>query len=712
MYKKYLLAILTALAIFQVHAAPFHSQQTAANENPLFMESTLPLHYPRFDLIKNSDFAPAFAKGMAEELQEVEIIANNPEKATFENTIVALEKSGALLTHVSAIFFNLNSANTNPQIQKLMRELAPKIAAHKDTIFFNSKLFARIETLYNARNTLGIDAQAKRVLWRYYQDFVRAGARLSIADKAKLKALNEEIVSLQTDFVQKNLNEVTASSVYVDRREDLAGLSDAEIDAAAMQAKADGHPDKWVIHLQNTTNQAVLAKLIHHSIRQKIMDASLRRSSHGGDNDTRINVITLAKKRAEYAKLLGYPSFAAYSLADQTAGSVDVVNKMLGQLAPLAIAKARSEAAEMQAIIDEEKGGFQLSAADWAFYAEKVRKKRYDFDESQLKPYFELNHVLLDGVFFAAHKLYGITLQERHDLPVYEPTVRVFDVFDKDGSRLAILIIDMYARSNKKGGAWEAEYNAQNGLRGTQPVIAIHLNIPKVAPGQPTLLTHDEVRTAFHEFGHALHSMFSHIKYPRIASTNVPRDFVEYPSQINEMWASWPEVLQNYAHHYQTNAPIPKDLLEKIEAANKFNQGYATTESIGANVIDQAWHQITATEISAVDDVLTFEAAALQKAGVDFAPVPPRYRSTYFSHIFGGDLYNYAAGYYSYFWSEVLDADSVKWFKAHGGLKRENGDYFRAQVLSRGDSADPLLLFRNFTGSYPDIGPLLQRRGL
>lgn len=712
MYIKYLLAALVTSVIFPIYAAPLHAQQTIVHENPLFMASSLPLHYPRFDLIKDADFAPAFAKGMAEQLQEVKVIANNPKPATFANTIVALEKSGALLTRVNAIFFNLNSANTNPQMQKLMREIAPQLAAHKDRIFLNPKLFSRIEMLYKARNTLSLDAQAKRLLWRYYQDFVRAGAKLSVSDQAKLKALNEEIVSLQTDFVQKTLNEVAASSVYVTKREDLAGLSDAEIEAAAIQAKADGHAGEWVIHLQNTTDQPILAKLINHSIRQKIMAASLQRGSHGGANDTRMDVITLAKKRAEYAKLLGYPSFAAYSLADQTAGSIDAVNKMLGQLAPLAIAKARSEAAEMQTIIDEEKEGFQLSAADWTFYAEKVRKKRYDFAESQLRPYFELNHVLLDGVFFAAHKLYGITLRERYDLPVYEPTVRVFDVFDKDGSRLAILIVDMYERANKNGGAWEVEYNAQDGLRGTKPVVAMHLNIPKPAPGEPTLLTHNEVRTAFHEFGHALHSMFSNTQYPRLASANVPRDFVEYPSQVNEMWASWPEVLQNYAHHYQTGASIPPYLLQKIAAADKFNQGHSTTELIGANVIDQAWHQISTDEIAGVHDVLAFEAAALQKAGVNFPPVPPRYRSTYFSHIFGGDLYNYAAGYYSYFWSEVLDADSVKWFKAHGGLKRENGDYFRAQLLSRGDSADPLLQFRNLTGSDPDIGPLLQRRGL
>lgn len=418
--------------------------------NPLLTESTLPLHYPRFDLIKDADYAPAFERGMAEQLQEIDAIVNNPDKPTFENTIIALEQTGNLFARVRAIFFNLSGANTNPQMQKLERELSPKLAAHKNAILLDAKLFARIEELYNNRETLALDAQAQHLLWRYYQDFLRAGVKLGAADKVKLKALNEEIATLQTDFSQKVLKEVSDSAVYFDKKEQLAGLSEEEINAAAEQAKTDGHPGKFEKRLQNTTGQ-VLSKLTNRSTRQKIMNASLTRNNHGA-NDTRNNVVKLAKKRAERAQLLGYPTFAAYKLADQTAGSVHVVNKMLGQLAPLAVAKARSEAAEMQAIIDEEKGGFQLAAEDWSYYAEKVRKKHYDFDETQLMPYYELNHVLLDGVFFAANKLYGITLKERHDLPVYEPTVRVFDVFDKNGSQLAILMADMYARPNKKGG--------------------------------------------------------------------------------------------------------------------------------------------------------------------------------------------------------------------------------------------------------------------
>jgi peptidyl-dipeptidase Dcp len=712
MMKKFLLTMMFAGITLPVYAGNLSNQGgalPAAQENPLLVESSLPLHYPRFDLIKNKDFAPAYAQGMAEHLKEIDAIANNQDKPSFDNTIIAMEKSGQLFMRVNTIFSNLNSANTNPDMEKLELDLAPKLAAYADAILLNPKLFARIDALYTARDKPGLDAESQRLLWRYYQDFVRAGAKLSPADQAKLKVLNGKIATLQTNFNQNTLKEVAASAVYVTTREELAGLSDAEITEAAAQAKADGHDGKFEIRLQNTTGQSTLAKLTNRATRKKIMDASQARGNRGGKYDTRAIVVSLAKKRAERANLLGYPTYAAYILADQTAGSVAVVNRMLAQLGPLAVASARREASEIQAIIDKEKGGFQLAAADWQIYAEKVRKNRYDLDESQLRPYFELNHVLLDGVFYAANKFYGLTFKERHDLPVYEPTVRVFDVTDADGSQLAILITDLYARTNKKGGAWETHYIAQNSLLGTMPVVGIHLNIPKPTAGEPTLLTHDEVRTAFHEFGHALHAMFSQVKYPRLAGTSVPNDFVEFPSQVNEMWATWPEVLQNYAKHYQTGAPIPQALLDKVEAAKKFNQGYATTELVAADIIDQSWHQLAAADVPAADAVMSFESAALQKAGLDFAPVPPRYRSTYFSHSFGGD---YAAGYYSYFWSEVLDADSVEWIKAHGGLTRANGDLFRVKLLSRGGTEDAMTLFRNFTGADPDIGPLLKRRGL
>jgi len=700
------LLVITLTLLTGLRAADPASPMT---DNPLLTESPLPFQYPQFDKIKNEHFAPGFALGMADHLKEIESIANNSSAPTFENTIVALERAGELLSRVSAIFGNLASCNTNPELQKLQRTLSPQLAAHSDAIRLNPILFARIEALYTARETLGLDAESQRVLWRYYKDFVRAGAKLAPADKEKLKALNSQLATLQTNFTQNTLKEVAASAVWIDTREELSGFSEAEITAAAAAAKAEGHAGKYKIRLQNTTGQPPLTQLTNHSTRAKIMAASLARGSRGGEFDNRAIVAALAQKRAERARLLGYPTYAAFSLEEQTAGSVDVVNKLLAQLGPPAVANARREAADMQAIIDHEKGGFRLEAADWQHYAEKVRQTKYDFDESQLKPYFELNHVLLDGVFFAAGQLYGLTFKERHDLPVYEPTVRVFDVFEADGTQLAIFIADLYARSNKNGGAWMNAYVSQNGLRGTRPVIANHLNLTQPPAGEPMLLTHDEVRTAFHEFGHALHGMFSHVKYPRFAGTSVPRDFVEFPSQVNEMWAAWPTILSNYAKHYQTGAPIPAALLAKVEATNKFNQGFATTELVAANLIDQAWHQLSATDKIDADGVLAFERTVLEKAGLDFASVPPRYRSTYFSHSFGG---GYSAGYYSYFWSEVLDASSVAWLKSHGGLTRANGDRLRQKLLSRGGSEDAMKLFRDFTGGDPDIAPFLERRGL
>lgn len=682
---------------------------TPAHDNPLLAPSPLPLQYPAFDQLEDAHFLPAFEQGMAEELREVAAIAGNPEQPTFENTIVALERTGELLDRTSRTFFNLNSANTNSDRQKIQRTLAPQLAAHNDAIKLNPTLFARIAALYEQRETLGLDPQAKRLLWRIHQDFVRAGAKLSEADQTKLKALNAELATLQTSFTQNVLKERDASSVLVDTREELAGLTEEEITAAAVAAKAAGQEGKYRLALMNTTGQPPLTNLTNRALRQRIMDASLVRGSRGNEYDNRALVSAIATKRAERAALLGYPHHAAYQLEEQTVGNVDRLNQLLAQLAPAAVANARREAADIQAIIDREQGGFQVAAADWALYSEKVRQARYAFDETQLKPYYELNRVLIDGVFFAAGKFYGITFKERHDLPVYEPSVRVFDVLDADGSQLAIFLFDPYARPSKNGGAWASSYVGQNALRGTKPVVANHLNIPKPAEGQPTLLTHDEVTTAFHEFGHALHAMFSHVNYPRFAGTSVPRDFVEFPSQVNEMWATWPEVLQNYARHYQTGAVIPAELVAKVEAAKKFNQGYATTEYLAATLLDQAYHQIGADQAPSPDAVLAFEAAALKRYGVDFAPVPPRYRTTYFSHTFAG---GYSAGYYSYIWSEVLDAQSVEWIKAHGGLTRQNGDRLRQAVLSRGGSKDALELFREFSGAEPDIQPLLVRRGL
>ena len=502
--------------------------------------------------------------------------------------------------------------------------------------------------------------------------------------------------------------EKNADALVVDTKAELAGLSDAEIAAAAAKAAKD-HPGKYLLPLLNTSGQPALASLQDRAVRERLMAASLARGSHGGAYDNRAVVSSLARARAERAALLGYATHADYQLEDQTAKSVKTINKLLADLAPPAVANARKEAAEMQAIIDREKGGFTLGAADWAFYTEKVRAAKYAFDESQLRPYFELNHVLIDGVFFAAHQLYGLSFKERHDLPVYHPDVRVFEVSDADGSPLALILIDYYARSSKRGGAWMNEYVSQSELLGLKPVVANHLNIPKPADGQPTLLTADEVKTAFHEFGHALHGMFSHVKYPRFSGTNVPRDFVEFPSQANEMWRFWPEVLSHYAKHYQTGEPMPAALLEKLMTTQKFNQGHETTEQLAATLLDQAWYQLKAGDVPGADGVLAFEAATLKKVGMDFPPVPSRYRTTYFSHAFAG---GYSAGYYSYLWSEVLAADTTEWFKSHGGLTRANGDRFRNTLLSRGGSQDAMGLFINFTGSEPQIEPLLKKRGL
>lgn len=675
--------------------------------NPLLTESKLPFNLPPFDKIKDEHFQPALEQGIAEEEKEADAIAKQTEKPTFENTVVALEKSGLLLSRARRVFSNLAACNTNPNIQKIEKEMAPKFSAHADAIHLNSALFARIEALYNARDSSNLDPESKWLLERYYKDFVRAGAKLNDEQKTRMKAINAELAKLQTDFEQNVLKEKNASSIVVDKKEDLAGMSDSEIAAAAAAAKAEGKEGKWAIRLLNTTGQPALASLQNRALREKIMQVSLARNSHDGEFDNKEVVSRTAKLRAERATLLGYANHAAYQLEDQTAKDVGTVNKLLSDLAPAAVANAKKEGADMQAIIDQEKGGFQLEAADWDFYSEKVRKARYAFDESQLKPYYELNHVIQDGVFYAANKLYGISFKERKDLPVYLPDVRIWEVTDKDGKPLALFIGDYYARPSKRGGAWMNQYVGQNGLLGTKPVVANHLNIPKPAAGEPTLLTFDEVRTAFHEFGHALHGMFSNVKYPRFSGTSVPRDFVEYPSQVNEMWATWPEILKNYAKHYKTGAPMPQELLDKVLAAEQFNQGFKTTEYLAASLLDQAWHQLAPDQVPT--DTLAFEAEALKKAGVDYPPVPPRYRSTYFSHAFAG---GYSAGYYSYLWSEVLDADSVEWMKQHGGLKRENGDHFRETLLSRGGSSDAMVLFKNFTGGDPDVTPLLKRRGL
>ena len=712
MNHKLSLALAAALAAATPGLLLAQAEQAAdsavepVSGNPFFVVSNLPYQAPRFDLIKDEHYQPALERGMAEQRAEVAAIANNPDAPSFMNTIVAMEKTGALLNRAGAVFGNLAGAHTNPEIQKVQATLAPKFAAHQDAILLDGKLFARIKSLYDQRDSLGLDAESKRLLERYHTDFIRAGANLSDADKETLKAMNSELASLATTFSQNVLKEVNDSAVLVDNVALLDGLSKQAITAAAASAKEGGHEGKYLIALQNTSGQPPLTNLTNRELRQKIMAASLVRGTRGNEWDNTGIVARVASLRADRAKLLGYDNHAQYVLEDETAGTVEAVNKLMSDLAPAAVANARKEAAEMQAIIDAEGGDFQLEAADWAFYADKVRQQKYAFDEAQLKPYFEINNVLEKGVFYAAGQLYGLSFKERKDIPVYHPDVRVWEVFEADGSKLGLFYGDFYARPSKRGGAWMNAYVPQNGLTGTQPVVANHQNIPKPADGQPTLMSFDEVTTMFHEFGHALHGLFSDVKYPQFAGTSVPRDFVEYPSQVNEMWATWPSILANYAKHHETGEPIPQELLDKVLAAEQYGQGHATTEYLAAAMLDQSIHQQTAGNVAT--DTLAFEAKALKAAGLDYAPVPPRYRSAYFSHIMGG----YSAGYYAYLWSEVLDAESVEWFKENGGLSRENGDHFRKTLLSRGGSADAMQIFRDFRGRDPEVGPLLKRRGL
>ena len=688
-------------------AAPTAPAAALPASNPLAAASTLPFQYPQFDKIKDSHFQPAYAAGMREHLAEIAVIAGNKEAPTFENTIVAMEKAGQLLTRVGTTFSALQGANTNDKLDAIDREMSPKLAAHNDAIFLNDKLYQRVKALYDKRATLGLDAESAFLLERYQKDFELAGANLNAADKKRLKVYNGQIATLQTTFSQNVLKEKNDKALVVNVRSELAGMTDAAIDGAAAEAAKRGLKGKFVIPLMNTTGQPALSVLTNRGVRERLLAASMERSSKGGKYDNRAIVLKLAKLRAEKAALLGYPDYASYSLVDQTAQTPANVNKLLSELAKPAVANARKEANEIQKIIDAEKGGFKVAAHDWDFYTEKVRAAQYSFDENQLKPYFELDNVLVKGVFFAAEKLYGLTFMERKDLPVYNEDVRVFDVYDADGQLLSIFIADMYARGNKQGGAWMNAYTPQSRLLKQKSVVANHLNIPKPPKGEPTLLTADEVKTTFHEFGHALHGLLSDVNYPRFSGTNVPRDFVEYLSQVNEMWMFEPTVLANYAKHYKTGEAMPKALLDKVAASKKFNQGFGTTEYIAASLLDQRWHQLPANKIPT--DVLAFEASALKEAGVDFAPVPPRYRTTYFSHAFSG---GYSAGYYAYLWSEKLDAETVEWFKENGGLQRKNGDHFRKTLLGRGGSIEAMQMFRTFRGRDATIQPLLERRGL
>ena len=682
--------------------------QFSNNENPFYSESDLYMKFPPFDKIKNEHYLPAFEKGIKEHIIEIETIANNDQDPTFNNTIIAMETSGQLLDRVSTVFFSLTSAHTNDDMEKIRSEMAPKLSAHSDQILLNGPLFNRISQLYDQRYKLGLDSEGIRLIEKYYIDFVRSGAKLSSEEKEKLKSINGEIAVLQTNFSQNILKEVNALAVVVDSRDELDGLTDSAIEAAANEANSRGLDGKYVIALKNTSGQPSMSSLTNRDLREKIHKTSLSRGSRGGEFDNRENLSKVIKLRAQRAQLMGYSNHAAYRLESQTAQTPKAVNERLSSLAPKALSNAKKEAADLQKMIDAEGGGFQLASWDWDYYTEKVRADRYSFDTSQLKPYFEMDNVLQNGVFFAANQLFGISFKERFDFPVYQDDVRVFEVFNEDGSTLALFIYDGYARSSKRGGAWMNAYVSQSKLKGNLPVVGNHQNVVKPSEGEPTLLSFDEVITMFHEFGHALHGMFSNVNYPYFSGTSVPRDFVEYPSQVNEMWAVWPSVLKNYAVHYKTNEAMPKELLDKVLATQKFNQGFSTTEYLASSILDQSLHQLTPEQVPEADDLIAFEADALKAGGIAFDAVPPRYRSTYFSHIIGG----YSAGYYSYIWSEVLDADTVEWFKENGGLKRENGEHFRKTLLSRGGSQDALTIFKDFRGAEPNIQPLLERKGL
>jgi peptidyl-dipeptidase Dcp len=678
-----------------------------ANANPFDKPSTLPLQAPMFDKIHDSDYEPAFETAMKQQIAEIDAIANSPAKPTFQNTIVAMEKSGRMLDRVSQTFFNIVSANTDDALDKVQTDEAPKLAAHQDAIYLNAKLFARVKAVYDARASLKLDPESQQLLKIYYEDFTHAGALLSDADKAKLKEINKEDAALETQFQQKLLAGTKAGGLVVDNKADLAGLSDGEIAAAAQAAEGRGLKGKWVLPLQNTTQQPALSELTNRDVREKLFNASWTRTEKGDANDTRATIAQLAKLRAEKAQLLGYPNYAAYVLDDQMAKTPEAVRNFIKQLVPPTAAKIADESKQIQAMIDSSGKHFDLKPWDWEMYSDKVRKAKYDLDENELKPYFELNKVLQDGVFFAANQLYGITFKERHDLPVYQPDVRVFTVYDKDGSVLGIMYFDYFKRDNKSGGAWMSNFVQQSKLLGTKPVIYNVANFTKAAPGQPQLISFDDVTTMFHEFGHALHGLFANQEYETLSGTNTARDWVEFPSQFNEHWALYPAVLKHYAVNYKTGQVIPQALVDKLKVSQTWNQGYDLGELLAASDLDMEWHSLPAS--APKQDVDAFETKALADTHTNFANVPTRYRSSYFLHIWAN---GYAAGYYAYQWTVMLDDDAFDWFEKHGGLTRANGQRFRDLILSKGHTEDYGPMFRAFYGKDPDTGPMLKDRGL
>jgi peptidyl-dipeptidase Dcp len=674
------------------------------NANPFAQRSTLEYELPPFADIKVEHYLPAFYEGCTQQLAEVQAILDTPGAATFENTIVALEKSGQMLMRTLLVFYNKSSSDTSDALDTIEEEMAPKLAAHQDAIQLNPVLFKRIKDLYDARESIGLNSEDAWLLERYYKDLIHAGAHLTEAQRDRLKELNEELSKLETQFGKNVLADTNDLAVLVDSLAELDGLSENEIAAAAAAAKDRGHDGKWLIGMVNFTGNPVLDSLTNRELRKKIMEASKKKANRANENDNKPVILQIVKLRAERAQLFGKQTHSEHVIAVQTAEHPDNVHAMLRKIAPAAVRNAKAEAEDLK-----KSAGTDIESWDWGFYTEQVRLEKYNIDTTKMRPYFELERVLHDGVFFAATKLFGITFKERPDLVTYHPEARAFEVNNEDGSKVGLFIGDFYTRDSKRGGAWMNNLVDQNFLFNQLPVVVNNLNIPKPPAGKPTLLTYDEITTLFHEFGHAIHGLLSLVKYPRVSGTSVQRDFVEFPSQVNEMWILWPEVVENYARHHETGEKLPQEWIDNLNAARTFNEGHATTSYLSAAILDLAWHQLTTEQAAHVTDVEAFEAQAIKDYGLDFAPVPTRYRSTYFSHIFAG---GYSSGYYGYIWSEVLDADTVDWFKENGGLLRANGEHFKNTLLGRGGSIDSMQMFRNFRGRDSKIEPLLKRRGL
>ncbi len=706
--RNLIIAIVVSGAIA---SAAFFKPATATDtgfgpSNPFYAPSTLPFHAPPFDKIKDEDYQPAIEAGMAEQISEIQAIADDPAAPTFENTLVAMEKTGQLLRRAQAAFGAVSEANTDPVLQKVRSVEAPKLAAHHDAIYLNAKLFARVDAVYKQRDSIKLDPESLRLVEVTHDNFVHSGANLSDTDKAKLQKMNEEISTLSNDFSTRLLAATRDGAYVTTDKSALAGLSDQQIAAAAQDAQSRKQQG-YVLPLQNTTQQPELASLSVRATREAIFEKSWNRAERGDANDTRDIISRLAQLRAQRAQLLGYPNHAAWKLEDQMAKTPEAALKFMDALVPGATAKAASEGKDIQDLINAQKGGFTLQPWDWDFYADQVRKAKYDLNEAEVKPYFELNNVLENGVFYAANQLYGISFKERKDIPVYQPDVRVFEVTDSDGKPLALFYCDYFKRDNKDGGAWMSELVNQSKLMGTLPVVYNVANLPKPPPGEPALISYDDVTTMFHEFGHALNGMFANTEYPSLSGTAPARDFVEFPSQFNEHWALYPAVLNNYARHYETHAVMPAELASKIRKSATFNQGYALTELVAAAELDMQWHTLPASAAPQQPDA--FEKQALEKMHVLLSAVPPRYRSTYFRHIWGN---GYSAGYYAYLWSEMLDDDAFQWFEDHAGLTRANGDRFRRMVLSRGNTEDLAKMYATWRGRNPTVEAMMKFRGL